>query len=660
MGVTHKLRPEVRNFIIEQKNLNPNLSCRKLTTLVLNNYKVDLSKSSINMIIKEAGLSAPVGRTPKKKRQHIVMPKLPVLLEDVSVKKAAAPEEEPIQKAREAEGLRLAKLEEERKLQEEVFKKAQEEKLAQEKARLEEEARQEEIKKAQALAEQKIKEEAEKLRALKFEEDKKRQEEEARKAQEEETKKAQEEELVRQLEARRQAEEEEARKAQEEEAAKKAEEEKKPAIFSVARIPQLENTGIVLLRAVDSIIGLSKLISTAIKNRFPGAEGNFDDLTENIIYLPLAEGKIDRALEDRLNACLSEIEKIKVMNLDISRMINLGLQEARCVRASLSDGTNLYLDGQFYSVWSSPYVPYDFASPLHNLRKQINKYFNTDSPFILFNAPGYDIPSQEFFSFLASLDAKGNGINKFIIYGNKLEELEVLPVSQTRKHFFIFGVWPWQFTECRKVKGIGDFRLYRLEEQERDVFIADIEMELFIPGTGKQVSLRGSALKTGLNEKTRMVILSNFSPEAKSAEEITSLYLNHWPNLDEAFQDYSRKIELFTYTANSQRFFNAGNLELDLNQTLSLKEIFKNYLVALDAYARWHFLPSGYEDKEFAVTKERFYDLGARLKNSQENCRAEFILPQEGFAFGKDLAYLCRRLNEREVVLDGKRFLAQA
>ena len=685
MGVVHKLNLEVRNFIIEQKSSNPALSCRKLTALILNNYKIDLSKSSINMIIKEAGLSAPVGRTPKKKKKHIVMPQLPVLLEDTSFGETRILEDERQKReAAEAEKLRLAKLEEERKLREEELKKAQEEKLAQEKAQaLEEERRQEEIKKAQEEkeAEQKIRAEADRLKALQLEEERKHQEEEFRKAREEEARKAQEEIIKAQEEEVRRARDEEVRKAKEEELkreearlkaeeedTRKAEEERliklageqREVYLSNEKLPQLENTGIVFLRAIDSIIGISRLIAAAIKNRFSGAGINIDDLTENIIYLPLLQGKIEKALEDKLNGYLNEIEGIKGINLDISRIMGLSLQEARCVRVGLFDGTALYLDGQFYSVWSSPYIPYDFASPVYNLKKQIDRYFNTDSPVILFNAPGYDIPSQEFFSFLAGLEAKENSINNLTIYGNKLKEIEILPVSQAKKHYFIFGVWPWQFTECRKVKSIGDFRVFHLTEQEKDVFIADIEMEIHHPGTGKHISLKGCVLKTNPAEKTRLVILSNFSREVKKSEELVSLYLNHWPNLDEAFQDYSHKIELFTYTANSQRFFDPEHLNLGLTQTSSVKDLFRNYLKALDAYARWHFLPAGYEDKELSVAKERFYDLGVRLKSSEAVCKAEIVLPEGGYSFDKDLAYLCRRVNEREVFLDGKRFLAQA
>lgn len=685
MGVIHKLKPEVKEFILEQKNTIPHLSCRKLTALVLENFQIALSKSSINAIIKEAGLSAPVGRAPKKKKPHIVMPKLPELLEDASVKQleiktkaqevesAANLEEELKQKQlEEAEKLKLAQLAEENKRQEEALRKSEEEKRAQEEAK----AKEEEARKVEEEAAKKA--EAEKW--LKLAEEEKLREEAAKKAKEEEARIAREKasalEEERQKEELRKAEEEAVAKAEaaqnaaaekqkilEEEEQRAREEAERSAqakvapVFAIDRFAQLKNSGIILLRATDALIGAGKLIAAAIKSKFPGAGENFEALTENIIYLPMLQDKLERPLVDKLAGYLDEMENIKVMNLDISRVITLALQEVRSVKIALSEGANFFLDAQFYSVWSSPHIPYDFTSSIHNLKSRINKYFNTDSPFILFNAPGYDIPSLEFFAFLAALEGRGAAINNLILYGNKFEELEVVPVSRTKKRSLIFCIWPWQFTECRKVRSIGEFRRFHLEEQKKDFYIADLEMDLRHAGSGKQASFTGCALKLNPGEKTRLVILSNFAPGAKKAEEIAALYLSRWPNLEEAFQDYSRKIELFTYTANSQRYFSADALNLKLSQVATVKDLFRDYLALLDGYVRWHLLPSGYEDQEFKVSQERFYDLGVNLTDNGAGSLADFVLPAEGYSFAKDLGYLCRRINEREVILDGKRFL---
>ena len=598
MGVIYKLKPEVKDFILAQKGNNPALSCRKLTALVLDNFKIELSKSSINMIIKEAGLSAPIGRTPRKKKQHIAMPKLPVLLEDVS--------------SQEAEAARKAAVENQAR--------AEAEKRAQEEAEKEALRRKEEEKARKAEEERMVKETAEKLKQAQFEEEK------------------------------RKSKEEEVRKVEEEKEASLCPGGVKSTVaFNVERFPQIDNTGIILLKAADSMIGASQRIAAAVKNRLGRTEDDLSTVIENLIYLPLLKEKTEQPVLDKLSACLKEIEGIKVMNLDILRIITLCLQEVRCVRMILSDGENVYLDGQMYSVWSSPHIPYDFVSPIHNFKKYINKYFNEGRPFVLFNAPGYDMPSPEFFNFLAACEAQSSSISNTILYGNKFNELEVIPMDVSKKRSFIFGIWPWQFTECRKVKNIGQFRRLHLEAQESDFYIADIEMSLSHPRLGKQASLAGCAVKTSLDEKTRLVILSNIAPGDKSSEELALTYLNHWPNLDEAFQDYSHKIELFTYAANSQRFFSAEKLNPQLDHVLSVEELLRNYLLALDAYVRWYLLPSGYTDKELILMKERFYNLELQLTRGSESCLAGFVLPPE-YAFAKDLGYLCRRLNEKEVV----------
>jgi len=662
MGVIHKLRPEVKDFILAQKKGNLTLSCRKLTALALNNFKIALSKSSINAIIKEAGLSAPVGRTPKKKRQRIVMPNLPILLEDASTTlslrgtASEAKQDEAIPKNEIAPLPSVARNDDEKIRAE---KEAEERKAQEEEA--ERKAKEEAQRKAAEEAAKKAEEEEAAKKAEEEDAAKKAAAEAAKKAEIEAAKKAEAEKWLKLAEEERRVKEEAEKKAREE-AVKEtlsAEEAGKAALtFDIPRIAQLENTGIVLLRAADYLFGVSKLIAAAIKNRLAKLEGNPEEMTEALIYLPLLQEKIEPPLLDKLSGYLNELENIQVMGMDMSRIMAPCLQLVRCVKVILSDGPNLYLDGQMYSVWSSQHIPYDFASPIYNLKKYINKYLNTDAPLILFNAPGYDMPPAEFFTFLASLESKGVNITNLVLYGNKFEELEVLAIPQAKKRSFIFGVWPWQFIECRKVKSLGEFRRFHLAEQNKDLYLADIVMELRHPNAGKQATLYGCAIKTSLKEKTRMVILSNLPPADKKAEELTAIYFDHWPNLEEAFQDYSRKIELFTYTANSQRYFNAEGFNLGSGQAVSVKELCKNYLAALDAYVRWHFLPSGsrYEDQAFSVTKERFYDLGVQLAAGNTASLANFILPA-GYSFGKDLAYMSHRVNEKEVVLDGKRFL---
>lgn len=71
MGVTHKLNPEVLEYILQQKQANPGLGCRKLSELVSSRFQVNVSKSSVNNVLKEANLSNSVGRPSKKTKEKL-------------------------------------------------------------------------------------------------------------------------------------------------------------------------------------------------------------------------------------------------------------------------------------------------------------------------------------------------------------------------------------------------------------------------------------------------------------------------------------------------------------------------------------------------------------------------------------------------------------
>ncbi len=62
MGVVYKLRNEIKDYIVRQKESNPRFGCRALTALVNDTFHISLSKSHVNSVIKQEGLSNRVGR----------------------------------------------------------------------------------------------------------------------------------------------------------------------------------------------------------------------------------------------------------------------------------------------------------------------------------------------------------------------------------------------------------------------------------------------------------------------------------------------------------------------------------------------------------------------------------------------------------------------
>src|SRR3989338_10040700 len=97
MGVIYKLKQEVIDFIVNEKRANPNLSCRKLADITQEKFQVEVSKSSINAIIKQASLSSPIGRRvgslgkskkfkiPQEKKEEILFFAQPSFLEHKDV-----------------------------------------------------------------------------------------------------------------------------------------------------------------------------------------------------------------------------------------------------------------------------------------------------------------------------------------------------------------------------------------------------------------------------------------------------------------------------------------------------------------------------------------------------------------------------------------------
>jgi hypothetical protein len=62
MGYIHKLKPSIISFVQNEKLKFPDLSCRNLAIIASKKFKIKLSKSSINVILKRERISSPVGR----------------------------------------------------------------------------------------------------------------------------------------------------------------------------------------------------------------------------------------------------------------------------------------------------------------------------------------------------------------------------------------------------------------------------------------------------------------------------------------------------------------------------------------------------------------------------------------------------------------------
>lgn len=675
MGVIYKLKPEVRDFILKQKKLHPQVSCRSLAKLVREKFKVTLSKSSINTVFKQAGLSMSVGRRRKKPLRHAEKPKESPPPQPIPQAPIIQERQLPIEPAKKEEASVPTEEQEAPVSAEEIApeelkeSEAPPQALKPEKPIVAPEPMPEALVPGEELLQPKQEQPAiekppiektpqppiektpveppveEIIRASKPEP--------PAPAVEKPTPKAM---PLMPFETERQKEE-----------SPKAKQLRplEPQTLEIPKIKEGESfecPGAILLKAADYLIGGSFYFADAIREyiRLPQAE--LLAKTEAAIYMPMCETlKIDESSacpwpflykvfnKEELFAYLFDLKNHHELNQTVKQLASHIFQEVRCVKINYTDGSSLYLDGQLHTVWSTPHIPYSFVTPIQNLKNYINTCFFSSQPFVIFTAPGYDEPPKELFNFMLSFGSREKRASRMDIFGSKLEELGAVPLEEGKATHFVFGLWPWQFGHYRNIIKLKEFKPFHEEMSKQDFYLAEIELELTQPELEQKIQLRGCALKKGPDDKIRFVILSNIWTK-QTPQELAGLYLQRWPNLEESFQDYSRKIELFTYTASpSADIFSTENLSFENEQESAISMLFGNYLKILDTFVRTYFLPFGYESKDFLATNERFYSLKATVQRQKEAVVVTFH-PPAGYKYLADLTYACRRVNEREVV----------
>lgn len=438
----------------------------------------------------------------------------------------------------------------------------------------------------------------------------------------------------------------------------------------ISGLGEFTTSGAIILKAADYLLGVVENFTAAVRNRLGLQSADLANRIEFLLYAPyfgisLEKIKQEFAADSRILPLVNrELNPLEMENLlfklvdtptvnsDITNIMNQAFQEVRSVQVRLSDGNVFYLDAQMYSVWSAPQIPYDFCSSIYNVKKRLNLSGKESEPLILFTSPGYDTPSKELFDLINAFNAKESTVNNLAFLSGKFEELERVAFSEPKRQLFAFSLWPWQFGHFRKIKLTGEFQKISIPPFDQEVFVSESEVELSQPQTKQKVTLRGCAIKSSLQEKIKTIILTN-SPNEKNTQEIVSLFQEFWPNPQEIFEDYSRKIEIFTYTANYQNDF-AGILGQKPQNFHDLKGLFNYYLKALDLYSRRYLFPYGYDQKEFTFIKENFYDLKISLSLEKGYLKAVFR-PPEGYPCLNDLISVCQRLNERRVVFGGNR-----
>ncbi|MCX5697936.1 MAG: hypothetical protein NTU54_08245 [Candidatus Omnitrophica bacterium] len=426
--------------------------------------------------------------------------------------------------------------------------------------------------------------------------------------------------------------------------------------------------GTILLKAADYLLGGTQGLAEAIKKRSDLPLADIRTGLEYLLYSPLFGASGNAPLESGLWPLINrtaqpgdivslarKLQEKDVLSSETARDFFTCVNSVRSIKVVLSDSAAIYLDGQLHTVWPQPKIPYKFSTTVLQARLLAHDYAQGRSPLAFFMAPGYDAPTKEFFNFLKSTVSLGNNITAITLLDSNAQELEELKLSSGKREHFFFGLWPWQFSGLKKITLAGEFKAFYFEPLKESFHIAPVSVELFQDLKEEAVALKGCALKIGPDEDIRLLILTNSPPQAdppaadsldnSSLDNFMNIYLENWPNFESTFQDLSRKIEL----KDQSRSFEEELQSLARHGPLSLEEMLKDYLEILNLFVVFYFLPPVYRDAALSTMKDRFYSLNAAIK-AQKGYSSVVFQPPEGYPFLKELAYACRRLNEKKIL----------
>lgn len=409
----------------------------------------------------------------------------------------------------------------------------------------------------------------------------------------------------------------------------------------ISKSSEIPAGGEIILKAVDSLFAGSVSFLEGLRGYFKGRRRSiFRRQIETLIYAPFVT-------QGKPLLVLKEPERSRMLLSDLRRIIGAVSLPARYIRFDLSGGGVFYLDSRFYTVWPSSRIPAAFSDTVHNVKKRLSEWIAGSKPIILFFASGYDAPTDKFMDFVLSLESGEKPAVNAAICGSGPKEIEKIDFPCPGPRQFIFAVWPWQFTGSSKINLTSGFSPLYHRASRKTFHIAEAEFELRQKERGIAAGFRGCAVKDRHGDKIRMFILTGI--KKMPLKNIALAYLDRWPNLEETFKDFSRKVELSGSCS-------GGSIpHQEPSGSDAADALLGDYLRILDDYVRQFLFPPGQEISDFSEMTERFYRLKVILKKRRKYMLAKFY-PPKNYRSRDELRYLCRRLNERDIVLfDDKR-----
>ncbi len=406
--------------------------------------------------------------------------------------------------------------------------------------------------------------------------------------------------------------------------------------------------GCWFMKAADLCLSGREIISKATGARFKDMDAaDLAAKNETLLYLAVFGRGLDGLCQEALNGLAGREftkEEIKkyigrlkgAMPLDEEslRGISVCCQEALALQCVLEDKSSFYIDAGGHSIWAGLRIPDQFSVGLHKAGERLNEIIEGERPVILQAAPGFEAPTPAFLNFIYSFQAldASKALSRIALVADDSKILsESRQLIPPKKRYFIFGLWPWQYQKFRAISSSG-------------------QIVLTEPATHQKITLRAITYESGREEA--LALLTNIEEDASDDASIRLLYGKRWPNLELGYQDFLEEIGHLSSRNNRKKAKIMSNIPFQGSNPLKLLVSWRQ---ELNRYCQHHFFPASYNELNFAVLKERFYELRGQLIDGADSVAIIFYT-SANFPYFEDLRYSCSRVNESDIRLaDGRR-----
>lgn len=360
-----------------------------------------------------------------------------------------------------------------------------------------------------------------------------------------------------------------------------------------------------------------------------------------------------------LSGFFQQLQSTQELFHDLYYECDNSFKEAIYFKFILADGTVFFIDARLKSIWQEPAVPDNFTvSPQkakHYIDEKFIQIFTAETrPVLLFNVPSFRSFSNAVSDFvLAFEDHPTKRIMGIDIISSNNQEIDSYKHLASAKRSFVFGFWPWQKEAKEFLKSnIGVVNNFYFSELARQVYYTESQLE-FPEASGNKLNI--IFLKNSAFSSPRMGLASNIPNHVMKTEELIKSYLLRWPNFEDTYQDILASSERLTYRGfiypafdeeakpKREQAYILPKPENSLNDNLKL------LLNNLNIAASRHFFPYGYRFADFETMKQRFYSLSGRLKRKDHNLFLTLLVPKD-YPYSNDLFYAVRRINESKVI----------